>query len=292
MEKHLVVKEHIANYTIGKLEPEDLLKFLNQSISIIKGLQSFDEEIGTYMKQFSEGDGPALAQGNLEAMLSDDEIDELLEVIESAEIQNFDAIVLFYNHCYSTWDSLNAYIKNTLVTIKEFNSIVQKYSNSWTCPSMRDLTILYNYGRDVLKNLLFIVYFEFDMGSVNYEEKDGRYYIDEIYDKYCKQYGLDPEEHTKTIEDLKSVYKIKLNFFDEYPTLEEPFETMMGPNIINIDESKITLDIVKKVITGEMSDQQAYEILRDGSDDDDDIQSQTTLAQTTSDGTLTGMKLF
>ena len=30
MEKHLVVKEHIANYTIGKLEPEDLLKFLNQ----------------------------------------------------------------------------------------------------------------------------------------------------------------------------------------------------------------------------------------------------------------------
>ena len=149
---------------------------------------------------------------------------------------------------------------------------------------MRDLTILYNYGRDVLKNLLFIVYFEFDMGSVNYEEKDGRYYIDEIYDKYCKQYGLDPEEHTKTIEDLKSVYKIKLNFFDEYPTLEEPFETMMGP--------KITLDIVKKVITGEMSDQQAYEILRDGSDDDDDIPSQTTLAQTTSDGTLTGMKLF
>ena len=100
MEKHLVVKEHIANYTIGKLEPEDLLKFLNQSISIIKGLQSFDEEIGTYMKQFSEGDGPALDQGNLEAMLSDDEIDELLEVIESAEIQNFDAIVLFYNHCY------------------------------------------------------------------------------------------------------------------------------------------------------------------------------------------------
>ena len=67
---------------------------------------------------------------------------------------------------------------------------------------------------------------------------------------------------------------------------------MMGPNIINIDESKITLDIVKKVITGEMSDQQAYEILRDGSDDDDDISSQTSLAQTTSDGTLTGMKLF
>ena len=132
MEKHLVVKEHIANYTIGKLEPEDLLKFLNQSISIIKGLQSFDEEIGTYMKQFSEGDGPALAQGNLEAMLSDDEIDELLEVIESAEIQNFDAIVLFYNHCYSTGGSLNANIGDTLVTIKEFNSIVQKYSNSWT----------------------------------------------------------------------------------------------------------------------------------------------------------------
>ena len=34
MEKHFVVKEHQANYTIGNLEPEDLFNFLNQSISI------------------------------------------------------------------------------------------------------------------------------------------------------------------------------------------------------------------------------------------------------------------
>ena len=47
MEKHFIVKEHQANYTIGKLEPEDLFDFLNQSISIIKGLQSFDEEVSS-----------------------------------------------------------------------------------------------------------------------------------------------------------------------------------------------------------------------------------------------------
>ena len=51
MEKHFVVKEHQANYTIGNLEPEDLFNFLNQSISIVKGLQSFDEEIGDYLRK-------------------------------------------------------------------------------------------------------------------------------------------------------------------------------------------------------------------------------------------------
>lgn len=249
MEKHFVVKEHQANYTIGNLEPEDLFNFLNQSISIVKGLQSFDEEIGDYLKEISENsETNALAKPDLETVLTDDDIDELLEIIEAAEIQNFDAIIKFYNHCYSTWDSLNAYIKNTLVIIKEFNVIVTKYSSSWTCPSFRDLNTLSTYGKDIIKNLLFIVYFEFDMESVNCQEKDERFYIDEIYDKFCKHYGLNPEEYTKSINDLRSIYKIKLNFFDEYPELEEPFEAMMGPNIINIDEDKITLDIVKQVL--------------------------------------------
>ena len=288
MEKHFIVKEHQANYTIGKLEPEDLFDFLNQSISIIKGLQSFDEEVSSYIKEVSESDkASSLAKPELETFLSDDEIDELLEIIEAAEVQNFNAIIKFYNHCYSTWDSLNAYIKNTLVTIKEFNLIVKKYSSSWTCPSYRDLSTLSSYAKDVIQNLLFIVYFEFDMESVNCQETDGRFYIDEIYDKFCKHYGLDPEEYTKSINDLKSIYKIKLSFFDEYPELEEPFETMMGPKMINIDEDKLTLEIVKQVLSGELTDQQAYEILKEGDETGDD------LVQSTQDiNALPGMKIF
>ncbi len=288
MEKHFVVKEHQANYTIGNLESEDLFNFLNQSISIVKGLQSFDEEIGDYLKEISENsETNALAKPDLETVLTDDDIDELLEIIEAAEIQNFDAIVKFYNHCYSTWDSLNAYIKNTLVIIKEFNVIVTKYSSSWTCPSFRDLNTLSTYGKDIIKNLLFIVYFEFDMESVNCQEKDERFYIDEIYDKFCKHYGLNPEEYTKSINDLRSIYKIKLNFFDEYPELEEPFEAMMGPNIINIDEDKITLDIVKQVLKGDISDQQAYEILKEDGEQSDDLAQSTPF-----NNALPGMNMF
>jgi len=77
MEKHFVVKEHQANYTIGNLEPEDLFNFLNQSISIVKGLQSFDEEIGDYLKEISENsETNALAKPDLETVLTDDDIDD------------------------------------------------------------------------------------------------------------------------------------------------------------------------------------------------------------------------
>ena len=259
MPKNYIVKEHEANMSVGRLEPEDLLKFLNQSIAITKGLQNFDEELKELIDRLSTESGTT--SYNLESILTDDEIDDLLELLEDSEIQNHDCINLFYSHCYSTWDSLNAYLRTTVFTIVEFNKLISKITNSWTCPTMEELKKSHNYARSILTNLLFIVYFEFDMDSVN-NLVDGRYYIDEIYNKYCMQYGLDPEEHTKVISVLKSVYRIKLDIFDEYPELEEPFEAIMGPNYANIDEDKLTIEIVKGVISGEMSELEAYDLIK------------------------------
>lgn len=267
MIKNYIVKEHEANTTLGTIEPEDLLKFLNQCISVVKGLQSYEEEVKEILKSYEEQVANTLAQSALplDSALSDDDIDELLEIMESAEIQNYDAISLFYASFYSTWDSLNVHVRTTVFLIKEFNKLVNKHADAWICPSLEDLKTTINYATTIIKNLLFIAYYEFDMGSVNVQEADGRFYIDEIYDKYCKHYGLDPEECTKIIGDLKSIYKIKLSIFDEHPELEEPFEELMGPNLINVDDDKITLEIVKDVIEGKLTDQQAYEMIKDDS---------------------------
>ena len=130
----------------------------------------------------------------------------------------------------------------------------------------------------------------FDKGSELMDKLEtilSRDLCEEIYDKFCKHYGLNPEEYTKSINDLRSIYKIKLNFFDEYPELEEPFEAMMGPNIINIDEDKITLDIVKQVLKGDISDQQAYEILKEDGEQSDDLAQSTPF-----NNALPGMNMF
>lgn len=259
MSKNYIVKEHEANMSVGRLEPEDLLRFLNQSIAITKGLQNLDEELKEWIDNISEECG--ITSCTMESVLTDDETDDLLEILEDAEIQDYDCINLFYSHCYSTWDSLNAYLRTTVFTIIEFNKLINKLTSSWTCPTMEELKKIHNYARSILTNLLFIVYFEFDMDSVN-NLVDGRYYIDEIYNKYCMQYGLDPEEHTKVISELKYVYRIKLDIFDEYPELEESFEAIMGPNYANIDEEKLTIQIVKGVLSGEMSELEAYDLIK------------------------------
>lgn len=278
MVKNYVVKEHKANYTLGKLEPEILLKFLDQCISIVNGLQSYEEEIGELLKDVSDREDITLAKVDLESILSDDEIDELLETLESSEIQNFDALSAFYSNFYSTWDSLNVHVRNTIYIISEFNNLVRRYAESWTCPSMSDLKTTLLHCNTIIKNLLFIAYFEFDMNSVNVKENDGRFYIDEIYDKYCKHYNLNPEEHTKTINDLRAIYKIKLSIFEEHPELEEPFEELMGPNMVNIDEDKLTLQIVKDVINGKITDTQAYEMVKV-----DGVEAASTLTPNPSD---------
>ena len=51
MEKHFVVKEHQANYTIGNLEPEDLFNFLNQSIQSLKDYRALMRRLVTILKK-------------------------------------------------------------------------------------------------------------------------------------------------------------------------------------------------------------------------------------------------
>ena len=62
---------------------------------------------------------------------------------------------------------------------------------------------------------------------------------------------------------------------------------MMVPNIINIDEDKITLDIVKQVLKGDISDQQAYEILKEDGEQSDDLAQSTPF-----NNALPGMNMF
>lgn len=286
--KNFIVKEHQANFSIGHLTVDDLLSFLNQSISAIKQMATFDTE----MEEIAEGIDSA---NSLEACLTDDQIDEMLELIEDSIIRDYDAIRLFYNHCYSTWESLNSYIRTTLFTIEEFNNVAKKVVDGWTCPTLKEFKTLRNYAVSILTNLIFIVYFEFDMDSVNQEESDGRFYIDEIYDKYCKQYDFNPEKYSHHLSELKSIYKIKLNFFDEYPELEEPFESIMGPNLANIDESLLTIDLVKQVLSGEISDTQLYEIIKcdgvgDGAVDGNAVDLGNGVGD--ADNGLAGMNLF
>lgn len=244
--KHFIVKFHEANTKIGTLSAGNLLDFLNCSVTIVKNLQSFRGELSEVLGEVS-----------IES-LSDDELDSLLELLEDSVVLDTTPLDLFVMYNYSRWGSLNKYLRDTIYYIKTYNALLEKYVQRWTRPTQEDLVKMKSYCESVLSNLLFIIYFEFDMGSV-FEEVSGRYYIDEIYNKFCNQFGLDPEENSKAIEDLKKVFKIHLAIFDEYPELEEPFSVIMGPNLVDIDEEKLTLDIVTKVISGELSDSQAHD---------------------------------
>ena len=282
--KNYIMKEHPVNLSIGRLGADDLLKFLNQSVAIITSMGNVDSEFKTVLENVKDSN-------SLEEGLTDDQIDELLELIEDSIIRDYDGIKVFYEHCYSTWEALNSYIRTTLFTIEAFNEISNKIVSSWTCPTIKEFKTLHNYCISIVTNLIFIIYFEFDMDSVNSEE-NGRFYIDEIYDKYCKQYGFDPETCTQNMSELKGIYKIRLDFFDEYPELEEPFETIMGPNLANTDEGKLTIGLVKQVLSGEISDSQLYDIVKY---DDDDSAANTDISNTGNLGTnagISGMNLF
>ena len=52
--------------------------------------------------------------------------------------------------------------------------------------------------------------------------------------------------------DYAAAYKYRLDFFDEYPELEEKFESLLGPDYYNIPEDVLTKEIVQDVIDGNL----------------------------------------
>lgn len=238
----MAVINHKTNTMISNIKKEDLVAFFVEaraSIDVLLGMrEAFD--------RFDDGS-------------IDDE--ELYEIVSGSSIESFYMEVYRMSSC-AQLPSINRYAASLRVVINEYNKKVSFFQSKFLYLEESDIATFKNLSYEILSGLLFILFYDFGISEVL--ESDN---IDEIYDLYCKTYEIQPKDDAVDVANLVKAYKFKLDIFDEYPEYEEAFDTIIGPYRLEINEENLTIDLVVKLINGELSVSELIKMIPSSADE-------------------------
>lgn len=87
---------------------------------------------------------------------------------------------------------------------------------------------------------------------------EGTEQFDEIFETHCSKRNVNPVSIATSIYELYKTYQVKFKWFEEYPELEEQFIDIMGPYYEGLQEDMLTLELVKSVISGEITPESLF----------------------------------
>jgi hypothetical protein len=200
-----MVKKHERSNLVAVINDESLLKFFGDTVNVISKLDSLYKKLSA----FEDGD------------LDDS---EMYDELDDFQIK-VDSINLLAGVFPSTEDTLNKYFKRTNSILIMFQENVYSITDKGIYPTIGEAGILKNEIFDIIGGLSYFLVYDFGIAKTVREALTvGDYDIDEIFDSYLKSTNSKVEDFGNYILRKFDAYKFHLDFFDEYPELEEEFE--------------------------------------------------------------------
>lgn len=189
--------------------------------------------------------------------LQDGEIDEfeLMDEITSYAVFDYSNLSVCKTCAVSVNQIVNKYLKQVLTGLSTFADNLSCATDCVFQIEEDELQTLISQAYNVISGMIFFVLVEFNIFSLT-GETTADYDIDEVFDGYCRKNQLDPVTEADKLLTLSKEYKMKIDLFDSCPELEDQFYVVMGPNVIGIDFSLLTLDMVHSVIAGDVTPEQ------------------------------------
>lgn len=235
-----MVQQHEINSIIARFKVDDLVEFMSESIDAIRRCRHLLDEISNYQN------------GDLDE-------DELLD-----ELDSFQLSTTLIARCSSGFFSVNAginhYLRKTVSSISSLVYLINMITESGCYPTDAEIDKMITKATDVVAGLSYILVYEFKMDETIATEDDP--VEDEVVFSYRRRLNKGAIEVVKPIVETALKFKIKLEFFDAYPDLEEPFEAFMGPYISSIDQEKLSLELVNQLVSGEITADELFELVK------------------------------
>lgn len=190
---------------------------------------------------------------------------ELVECTEPYAIFNYSNLSLFNASVASVNQIVNKYLGQVLAKLVTFRDNLNKATDCVFQLEDDEFTALIDQAYDVISGFVFFVLVEFGVFAV----ADGSTDIDEVFDGYCRKHMLDPKEEATKLKELSNEYRMRVELFDACPEIEELFYVIMGPDVIGVDFTKLTLDMAHDVVTGVITPAQLIAQLQDSDDEED-----------------------
>lgn len=190
-----------------------------------------------------------------------DEFD-LLDTAEANRLPNLLVLKQMADCRMSVYDPLNTYFSRTVGALEAAASNLELMCDTGSAPVEDELQILKDSVFYSLAGILFMLRWEFGCeDTCNSLEKDaGNPYVDEIL--FCalgEQSATQTEAVRLVVSFAEKVlkdcdkFKLKLDIFDEAPEKEADFESLVGPALGEIDEQRLTMDLVDSLLAGEIT---------------------------------------
>lgn len=227
-----MIKKHEVDCTMANVTRSLCHDFFIEAVSVISQLASVDEEL---------------------TALIDDGVDpyDVYDALEELEL-GISSSVMFASYMPSEDLALNKYLRRTVSNLQALKENIEQLVITGRAPDAEDARILHNELFATVGGLAYFLLTDFGVLETSLQIKlnQGDYNIDEIVDSYLKATNLSADVFCTQMCDYATTYKYHLDLFDEYPELEEKFESLLGPDYYNIPEDVLTKEIVQDVIDG------------------------------------------
>lgn len=237
-----MIKKHENNTTIRDISERELIDLVAQSFKVINN----SKEILQALQDTADG-----------VIDEDDE----LEILETCTIEDIKAILLFKSISASVYNSVNYYISELYDVIVKNNSNIEMICDAGVYVTDEWAEILKSENERIIGGLCYILWYEFGVDDYWNSLENSDTCIDVVLKGYFDSRNIPVATGMETLKALREQYKFKLLIFDEYPEKEDDFLKAMGPFIGGLDSTRLTVEYIDMVISGEMTPEELYEEL-------------------------------
>lgn len=191
---------------------------------------------------------------------AEDEFEELDE-LEGQTLEDIKAIGFFATGGFSVKPAMFICARDVMLHITKYNKLLNEHLGFGMFFDEKGHDTLNKLCTQIIAELCYLLWFEFDMELQLEKLGASEEYIDEIVKMYCDSFGIAQKTILEFVKNTRSVYPFHLSIFDDYPEFEAEFEAIMGPYLGSLIEKDLTLKQIKDVINGNIKPEELIEQL-------------------------------
>lgn len=236
-----MIIEHKISRLIRDVSKDEIQSFLRIMIGMKARLEIIWDAITDY------GDGAA-------------DIEDVVDAMDANRLADINVLKELANSRVSMNNSFNNYFCRIVLKI---STLADNMKLACDIGDMDDdeLKVIRDGVHDSLAGVLYVLLWEFGCFDTysTAKEKPEDPVIDELL---YREIGRNiasvngavacSVEFAENVRNKSTVFKMKLDIFDKAPEKEAPFEAVLGPRIGDIDQKKLTMEMVDDIISGKM----------------------------------------
>lgn len=232
-----------TNDFLVKLTDGDLQEIFENSISVISKYLSADQ-ILTTEENYREITGKSVEDFPYV------QLDTLEGVLNTPSME---ALKKFGEGLCSTSVVVNRRVTDFCEEDEKLRKRINELVSFYTPLTIGEIDEIKKQLKECIGHLIQFLYHEFEIKSIKDCIKEGRdLSVNKFIAAYCDEKNKNLGELVLQLESVLESYKPRMEIFDEYPELEDPFYEKCGPIIMDYEvlERLLTIDMIKGVVNG------------------------------------------